>query len=262
MKTNQVLFALIAFLSINGYIYSQAFSQEIGITTGAVAFKADYGLRGNSETNFGNVGIGIGLLHYINFSYRADCDCYSDDTYFNDHFKVRTELDYHVTNLDHFGRFAEQDDANGRKLRAMHGKARVVEVGPSLEWYIKSIRDFDSGNYNFAPYVSFGVHFVSFNPEAITDLPGRLGAPSNTYPTFVAPPGEDPYIDASSGSTFSLLGSVGTRYRLNDNSDLLLDARLHYFGSDFVDGLDHNNPQNKANDWIFWLNVGYVFYLD
>ncbi|HIB37916.1 glutamate dehydrogenase [Mesonia sp.] len=262
MKTNHLILAFIAFLSINSFSYSQAFSQEIGATIGPVAFKSDYGLRGNSETNFGNVGFGVGLMHYINFSFRADCNCYSDDTYFNDHFKIRTELDYHVTGLDHFGKFAEKNDDNGLRLRSMHGKAKVLEIGPSLEWYFRSIRDFDGGNFNFAPYASLGIHYVSYSPEATTDLPGTIGSPSNTYPTFVAPPGEDPYIDTTSSSTYALVWSVGTRYRLNDDSDLVLDARWHYYGSDFVDGLDHNNPQNKANDWIFWLNIGYVYYLD
>lgn len=262
MKTNYLILALIAIVSVNSFSYSQGFSQEIGVTLGPVAFKSDYGLRGSSETNFGNIGFGIGLLHYINFSYRADCNCYSRDTYFNDHFKVRTELDYHTTTLDHFGEFADQDTENGLKLRSMHGKAKVLEIGPSLEWYPRSITDFDGNRYSFAPYASLGIHFVSFSPEATTDLPGSLGAASNTYPAFLAPAGEDPYIDTSSGGTYAVTWSVGTRYRLNDQSDLILDARWHFYGSDFVDGLNHNNPQNEANDWMFWLNIGYVFYLN
>lgn len=262
MKTNHIILALVAFLTFSSFSYAQGFSQEIGASIGPVAFKSDYGLRGNSETNFGNVGFGIGLLHYINFSYRADCDCYSADTYFNDHFKVRTELDFHTTGLDHFGKFAEKDDINGLKLRSMHGKAEVLEIGPSLEWYLKSIRDFDSGNFSFAPYASVGIHYVYFNPEATTDLPGTIGSRANTYPTFLAPAGEEPYIDASSGNTYAVVWSAGTRYRLNDNSDLVLDARWHFYGSDWVDGLNHDNPQNEANDWIFWLNVGYIFYLN
>ena len=130
MKTNHIILALVAFLTFNSFSYAQGFSQEIGASIGPVAFKSDYGLRGNSETNFGNVGFGVALLHYINFSFRADCDCYSADTYFNDHFKVRTELDYHRTGLDHFGRFAEKNNENGLKLRSMHGTAEVLEFGP------------------------------------------------------------------------------------------------------------------------------------
>jgi len=40
------------------------FSHEIGIITGPVAFKSDYGQRSDFETNAGNTGIGVGLVHY------------------------------------------------------------------------------------------------------------------------------------------------------------------------------------------------------
>ena len=53
---------------------------------------------------------GIGIIHYINFAYRADCNCYSTDTYWNDHFKIRTEISFNKTKLNHFGRV-------GRPLR-------------------------------------------------------------------------------------------------------------------------------------------------
>ena len=61
------------------------FSHEIGAIIGPVEFRSDYGVRNSPETNFGNSGIGIGIVHYINFSYRADCNCYTTDNFFNDH---------------------------------------------------------------------------------------------------------------------------------------------------------------------------------
>ena len=60
------------------------FSHEIGAFVGAVAFQSDFGVRNNFETNSGNTGIALGIVHYINFAYRADCNCYTTDTYFND----------------------------------------------------------------------------------------------------------------------------------------------------------------------------------
>ena len=64
--------------------------------------------------------------------------------------------------------------------------------------------------------------------------------------------------------------SVGVRYKLSDLSDLMLDARWQYYFSNWVDGLNPslaNNgsvpvPENKANDWIYWINLGYIYYLD
>lgn len=260
MKIKSLILVLLFAAAGHQSVNAQAFSQELGLVAGPLQFKSDYGLRTNSETNFGNVGIGVALAHFINFSYRDDCECYARDTYFNDHFKVRTELSYHVTSLEHYGKEAESNSLGGRQLRAMHGKARVFEIGSHLEWYPRSIIDFDGGGYNFSPFVGVGIHYVNFNPSASTDLPGSIGQSSNTFPEFVAPPGEAPYIDTSGGSTFALAMGVGTRYRLNATGDLIFELRAHYYGSDFVDGLDHNNPQNKYNDWIAWVNFGYVYY--
>jgi hypothetical protein len=77
------------------------FSHEVGVIAGPVAFQSDYGQRYNLNTNAGNTGLGIGIIHYINFSYEAECNCYTPDTYFNDHFKLR--LSYNKTDLEHFG---------------------------------------------------------------------------------------------------------------------------------------------------------------
>ena len=74
------------------------FSHEVGAFVGGVAFQSDFGVRHDFETNAGNTGFGIGLVHYMNFAYRAECNCYMPETYFNDHFKVRSELSTTVLN--------------------------------------------------------------------------------------------------------------------------------------------------------------------
>jgi hypothetical protein len=38
----------------------------VGVIAGPVAFQSDYGERYNLTTN-GNIGMGIGIIHYINF---------------------------------------------------------------------------------------------------------------------------------------------------------------------------------------------------
>jgi hypothetical protein len=43
------------------------FSHEVGVIAGPVAFQSDYGQRYNLNTNAGNTGLGIGIIHYINF---------------------------------------------------------------------------------------------------------------------------------------------------------------------------------------------------
>ncbi len=263
MKLHYILLLFIGFFWAPQTLEAQSFSQEIGITTGPVFFKSDYGLRKNRETNFGNVGLGVGLVHYINFAYSADCQCYHSVRYFNNHFKVRTELTYTETNLNHFGKEADKNTLGGLQLRSMHGKATTLEIGPSLEWYPFLIRISERArDRKIAPYLNLGINLVLYNPEVATDLPGRIGAINNTFNEFLAPFGEESYIDPSSGTTYALKGGAGARYNITKRSSVLIDLRWTYYGNDFIDGLDHDNPQNKYNDWAFWVNVGYVFYLN
>jgi hypothetical protein len=61
------------------------FSHEVGAIAGPVAFQSDYD---SGMIIQWNTGLGIGIIH-INFSYEAECNCYTPDTYFNDHFKLK-----------------------------------------------------------------------------------------------------------------------------------------------------------------------------
>ncbi|WP_151672572.1 THC0290_0291 family protein [Patiriisocius marinus] len=269
MNTRIFLLVLCLIALCKQDINAQAgFSHEIGVITGPVALYSDYGIRGNSETNVGNTTIGFGIVHYLNFSYRADCNCYTRDTYFNDHFKLRNELNYHKTQLQHYGPLVEPDETSlfSDQLRAVSGSTRIIEIGSQIEYFPLSIRDFAAHSYSFAPFVSFGVHYVNFDPEISSSLApdGNLNTP------FASPP---KYINAyqqEGDSTWGVLWSIGVRYKLNDYADLMLDSRWTYYFSDWVDGLNpsfENNgttpvPENKANDWMYWLNLGYIYYLD
>ena len=263
----RILLMVFLFLAVakQEIIAQLGFSHEIGIITGPVAFYSDYGQRYDFETNIGNVGFGVGIIHYLNFSYRADCNCYTRDTYFNDHFKIRSEIDYHVTNLEHLGEWVDPDKTSlpAEQLRAMKGSTKVFDIGAQLEFFPLSIRDFAAGSYKFAPFGSFGVHWVSFDPEVYSEL-----GPLNT--TLTTPPKYFNSFQQEGDSTWSIVMSAGTRYKLSPLSDLMIDARWQYYFSNWVDGLNpslENNgvqdvPENKANDWIFWLNIGYIYYLD
>ena len=106
--------------------------------------------------------------------------------------------------------------------------------------------------------MSLGGHFSFYNPEAYSTL-GELNTPLTTPVK---------YIDATTnegGTVWSVVSSVGTRYKLTELSDLMVDLRLQYYFSDWVDGLRPDPSvykENKANDWNVWLNVGYIYYLD
>ena len=67
------------------------------------------------------------------------------------------------------------------------------------------------------------------------------------------------------GSAWSVVSSVGTRYKLTELSDLFVELRWQYYFSDWVDGLNPDPEiytENKANDWNAWLHFGYIYYLD
>jgi hypothetical protein len=266
MNTRFLLLVFFLLVFSKQEAYSQfGFSHEVGLITGPVVFYSDFGQRNNFETNAKNTGFGIGLIHYLNFSYRADCNCYTRDKYFNDHFKVRNEIDYHKTNLEHFGRWVDPDQTSlfADQLRAMSGSVSVFEIGSQLEYFPLSIRDFAAGAYKIAPFISVGVHYVNFDPEVKSSF-GPLNSPVSTPDKYYNAFQQDP------ASTWGVVASVGIRYKLSPLSDLMLDSRWEHYFSDWVDGLNpslENNgtravPENKANEWIYWLNIGYIYYID
>ncbi len=258
----KLLTSLTLFVLISQSVFPQlGFSHELGLISGPVAFQSDFGQRKNIDTNKGNTGYGVGLVHYINFSYRADCNCYTTDKYFNDHFKLRTELSYNKTKLNHFGEWVSDDKTSERaeQLRAHSGEVNNFDVGMQLEYFPLSIRSFQSFGYKVAPFISLGGHFTSFNPKAATTYgDGKITTASNFYSPWQ--PGS---IDPTSGTTWSVVSSVGARYKLTIVSDFMIDLRWQYYlTSDYVDGLNHQLPSNKNNDWLVWFNVGYIYYLN
>jgi hypothetical protein len=270
LNFKQLTFIFVFILGINECYSQLGFSHEIGVIAGPVAFQSDFGERRDFETNAGNTGIGIGIVHYINFAYRADCNCYSTDTYFNDHFKLRNEISWNRTKLNHFGRWvdASRTSENAEKLRSHSGVAQNLDIGTQIEFFPKSIRSFQAFSYSFAPFISLGVHLTSYNPEVYTNYNGstNINDSNNFFGPWVdaANPNvnEDPFLFNGNDTTWSMVGSIGSRYKLTVLSDLMIDLRWQYYFGNKIDGLDHNLKSNKANDWLVWLNFGYIYYLN
>jgi hypothetical protein len=245
------------------------FSHELGLIVGPVFFQSDYGERYNFDTNVGNSGYGIGLIHYLNFSYRADCNCYNPDTYFNDHFKLRSEISFNKTTLKHYGQYVTDEKVAtslvAKQLKAMEGSTAVTNIGVQLEFYPLSIRDFTATDGAFAPFISLGGQFSFYSPTATSSL-GRLGTPLTTPKKYLDPSDGEKYgFTNESGTVWSIVSSLGTRYKLNPRADLIADARIQYYFSNWVDGLNPNPDvykENKANDWNLWINFGYIYYLN
>lgn len=249
------------FLFASQWAFPQlGFSHEIGVITGPVEFRSDFGERKDEKTNLGNSGIGVGLVHYINFAYRADCNCYTTDNFFNDHFKLRSEISWNRTNLSHHGHWVRPGKTgdNVDRLRAQSGIAENLDIGMQIEYFPLSIRSFQAFAYSFAPFVSVGAHFTSSTPQAFTSYGDQNIDNTNNFFSEWEPGS----INPDPTSAWSVVASTGVRYKLTALSDLMLDLRWQYYFNDWVDGLNHQLESNKYNDWLVWLNVGYIYYLD
>lgn len=127
-----------------------------------------------------------------------------------------------------------------------------------------SIRDFSATVGSLAPFISLGGQFSYYNAKASSTL-GPLGTSLTTFPKYLTPSeGRLHGYSTESGAVWSVVSSIGTRYKLTPLSDLMIDLRAQYFFSNWVDGLNPNPDiykENKANDWLVWFNVGYIYYL-
>jgi hypothetical protein len=239
-------------------------SHEIGIIAGSASFTTDYGQRHNFMANVGgNVGPGIGIVYYLNFTdYRYRWN--QRTNYWAEHFRIRAELSYMKAELDHFGKWAEEQTLGGEKLRAHHGKTYLVNLGAQLEFHWVDIVDFGSRripDLKWSPYLSVGAFVDFYNPSLYSERgdwrdPGVLywKWDINDFPKAVRD---------SKGVTMSATLGLGTRRRLGEYSDILIESRWQYFFSNYVDGLNARlDPANKYNDWLLWVHIGYIYYLN
>lgn len=255
------------FIIVNSSHAQLGFSHEIGVITGPLQLRSDFGSRDDASTNNGNTGFGFGIVHYLNFSYRADCNCYTADTYFNDHFKLRNEISWNKTDLEHLGRWVDpsRTSTQANQLRGHTATATNFDIGTQIEFYPLSIRSFQSFGARFAPFASLGVHYTTYSPDVKTDYVnpldplafGDVNDADNFYSEW--DPGS---VNPNSGSTWSMVASAGVRYKVSRLSDIMLDMRWQYYFSDWIDGLNHQLEYNKYNDWLVWVNVGYIVYLN
>jgi hypothetical protein len=258
-KIKNIFVAFLLLLSMQ-LSFSQAFSHEVGIIAGPIVYQSDFGERYDFETNSGNIGFGIGLVYYMNFEYLSGYYSYSRSNFFTKHFKVRAELSWNKTGLDHYGIWVDEDrtSTSADKLRAHSGEAQNFDLGAQLEFYPMSLRNFSRGGDKFAPFVSLGAHYVFYSPSVTTTYGDQnINNINNFYPSW-----EPGSIDVEAGSTWSVVGSAGVRYNLSAISNLMVDLRIQRFFNDKTDGLDHQLESNKTNDWLAWLNVGYIFMFD
>lgn len=253
--------ALILLIGLPHSSFSQSgVAHEIGIIAGRVEFRSDYGQRGDDKTNLNNQGFGITVFDYMGFSYYDNLN-----RYFKEHFKIRSELSYSKTNLQHYGEWVEKNSITSKQLKAMRGSTQLFSLGFQLEYSFKHIHDFEREIGSWAPYISLGPQISYYKATASSTL-GEIGNPITTPLKYLIPSDGHPHGYSNEGkAVFSGTLNIGIRYKLTVMSDLILDTRAQYFASDWVDGLNPNKDlfkENKQNDWLTFVGLGYIYYLD
>lgn len=258
-----VITTLFAIFGITTFATAQSsLAQEVGIVFGPVVFQSDYGQRNNFDTNVGNTGFGVGIVHFINFSANNN-----RESFFTEHFKVRSELSFNQTNFQHFGKWVDKTPVTPavKFLKGMDGKSSVLNLGAQLEFSPIKIHYFENSIGCFSPYASLGFLAGYYSTQTGSTL-GLLGDSGITPGKYLTPSDGRPHgFSTEDGVVLSITAGVGVHYKLAKMSDLMFEARYQGFSSDWVDGLNPNKDlykENKANDSQIWFNVGYIYYLE
>ena len=259
-----IIITLFAFFGIPTIANAQSsLAQEVGIIFGPSTFQSDFGQRNNFDTNIGNTGFGIGIVHFINFSANNN-----RESFFTEHFKVRSELSFNQTKLEHFGEWVDIEKKKNlvQHLRGMHGTSTLVNLGAQLEFSpFMKIHDFENTIGSFSPYISLGFQ-VSYYRTKVESRLGTLGLPLTTYPKYLTPSdGRQFGFSNENGLVLSGTIGAGVHYKLTTMSDLMFEIRYQGYASDWVDGLNPNKDiykENKSNDSQVWFNAGYIYYLE
>lgn len=253
MFKKAILFICIFIISISMYSqngYGGNYT-EIGVFTGPVFFKSDYGERGSFENFEKNNGYTLGASYYL-----------STINNFNglqDNFKLRLELFYTKADFKHYGKYVDPSSNTlfANQLRGMYGSTSFSSIGFQVEYYPFKTDDYNGGA-SLSPYISFGpqINYVSVTSRSTL---GGLGTSITTPQKYFGG-----YRNGSM-TVASLTGSIGTRYKLSDYHSLFAELKGQYFFSDWVDGLNPNKAiykENKSNDWCVGLNLGYIYYFN
>lgn len=230
---------------------------EASLNLGLASFQTDYGERGDLKSGVtGNVGFAIGASVYINF-FSFDPMRSVSPSWGQRHLKLKAEVSYLTARLDHFGERIEEGQQYVNVFKNMHGTSKVINFGAILEYHPFVIPDFVPGTRRkMSPYFGGGIMAGYSMPTLESDLGNWESNPSVLVPAYLGDA-----IDVDPLLTMSLVASMGVRYKLDDDSAIMLDFRWQYFTSDYIDAL---NPikemvDNKNNDWLSYLNIGYVY---
>jgi len=255
------------FFAINSYSQLDI-SHEVGIMFGVTSFQTDFGERYDFPSA-NAASMGFGVMHYLKF-YGNQYNWRSGTSFFSDHFKLKTSFDYiQKTNIKHEPWVGLGDQSEGfAKLEAMRTNIKMYNIGSQLEFYFSSLENYStlfSDKKSFNPYLSAGVHFSFYDPKVTSEL-NDSGGPNDELNVVNEPflflykeQWQNDAVFNEPGTAFSVSVGAGLRYSM-EYFDMILDTRWQHFFSDKIDGLDApNDPGNKYNDTMVYVNLGIVY---
>ena len=232
-------------------------SFDIGINIGAISIQSDYGERGNIKSNLtGNVGYTTSLVLYKNFYGRTNF-WNSRTNWLEEHIKLKAEVSYFKTTLNHYGTYVEGTSASALLLKAMHGTSSVINFGIVVENHFLNLSNFSTyrNGHRFSPFFSFGGMFGISNATVTSDLGDPITNPALLISVY------QQAIYTEQLTVGSAVFGLGTRIKISDRSDFVLDARWQGYFSDKVDGLKPKIDANKYFDWTSSMTAGLILYL-
>ncbi|WP_088324353.1 THC0290_0291 family protein [Polaribacter tangerinus] len=250
-----ISFLIVTISSFN----AQHLTNDIGVFIGTNSLQTDYGKRGDFASNFKNRNSSFTVAHYLHF-FNKNTLWNPNDAFIN-HIMLKTELQFiNKIKLEHHGFWAEQQTPSGVKIRAMTGNVKITNVGMSLEYYLRPLKEFiyPYATTLFNPFVSVGIQYSIFENslhselgnwrEDITVLPNKFGLENA--------------LDIGKGQSIIINIGFGTRYKLSKNIDIITQLNHRYFLSDSVDGLQANVPENQNNEWMVSMEFGVIYHLN
>jgi len=240
-------------------INAQHYTHAIGVLGGVSEFQTDYGQRGNFASNFNNEGASFSVAHYLGFYKRNHRWNSRYEMY--DYILIKTELNYiFPTKLTHYGKWVKGTSYLAEQLRAMHGSISMLNLGVSLEYYLKNLLEFEYPypEIKWNPFVTFGLRYAFYKNDIVSDL-GDWRSDITVLPQKYRIPGN---LDVGSGGAFAFNLGAGIRYRLTEKLDLATQLNWQVFFSDAIDGLQAKVIENRNNDWLFNFQFGIIYHLN
>ena len=235
------------------------FTHDIGVFIGVYSIQTDYGPRQNFQTEIGNAGISLNLVHYLSFYNKTSR--WNARHRFIDNLVIKSELSYlSTTQYQFYGDEIDGIDEESLRFRTLRGTANIFNIGVSAEYYFKDFRTFSahSSPFKLNPFINLGVLYSSYNNTLKSNL-GNFNQDTFVLPEIFRPESTRP---VGGGSTVSIVAGAGFRYKLFENVDLATNIRYQYFFTDEIEGLIPSTPENTSNDWLIDFQFGVIWHLN